>query len=122
MGKIIHFEIPSDNLEKSLQFYSKIFGWKLQDTQGSDYWLVETGPRENYGINGAITKRDASLKTVANTIHVDNIKEAISAINANGGVVLTDIMDIPNVGRFIHFKDPDGNIMGALEIHMQSDN
>ncbi len=115
MGRVLHFEIPSDKPEKSLEFYEKIFGWKAQKWGDNDYWLIETGNKEEPGINGAITKRHEILQQVVNTIMVDNINETIKLINENGGKVLTDIQDIPNVGKFVYFKDPDGNITGALE-------
>jgi hypothetical protein len=28
---------------------------------------------------------------------------------------LAEIMKIPSIGKFIYFKDPDGNTMGTLE-------
>jgi len=119
MGRIIHFEIPSDNPEKSSAFYKNTFGWNSQKWGEEDYWLTETGAKETPGINGAITKRSKNLQHVVNTIMVDNITSAISLINKNGGKVITDIMDIPNIGKFVYFKDPDENIMGALESSMQ---
>ena len=115
MGRIIHFEIPTDAVEKSLEFYQNIFGWKIQRMDNMDYWLVDTGEKEQPGINGAITPRGENLHNEVNTIQVKDIKETIEAIKNHGGRVLTEIMDIPNVGEFIYFKDPDDNTMGALE-------
>ena len=45
MSRIVHFEIPADNLERGAEFYRKVFGWKFQKWAGpQDYWLITTGP------------------------------------------------------------------------------
>ncbi len=33
MDKVVHFEIPVDDLDRAKKFYSSIFGWELQDYQ-----------------------------------------------------------------------------------------
>jgi predicted enzyme related to lactoylglutathione lyase len=44
MPRIIHFELPADNPERAVEFYSKVFGWKMQKWEGpTEYWLVSTG-------------------------------------------------------------------------------
>jgi uncharacterized protein len=115
MGRIVHFEIPTDDVERSIEFYQHIFGWKIQKVEGMDYWLVETGNKEEPGVNGAIAPRSENLHNVVNTIQVENINDTMEAIRKHGGRVLTEVMDIPNVGKFVYFKDNDGNTMGALE-------
>jgi predicted enzyme related to lactoylglutathione lyase len=34
MPTIDHFEIPSDNLERTRKFYSELFGWKMEKMHG----------------------------------------------------------------------------------------
>lgn len=42
---IIHFEIPAENVEKLRKFYTQLFGWKIEKTEGPvDYWSIETVP------------------------------------------------------------------------------
>ena len=43
MGKVAHFEIPTSNPEKAIEFYSKVFGWKFNKWGEMDYWLTEAG-------------------------------------------------------------------------------
>jgi uncharacterized protein len=118
MGRIIHFEIPSDNVDRSLEFYRKTFGWTISRWGEEDYWMAETGDKESPGINGAITKRDGNFQHVVNTIKVENINEAITMINSNGGKVLSEIVDIPQVGKYVYFKDPDDNTLCVMETGM----
>jgi uncharacterized protein len=31
---IVHFEIPSDNIERAKKFYNDLFGWKMEKMPG----------------------------------------------------------------------------------------
>ena len=45
MPTIVHFEIPSDNLERSKKFYTELFGWKIEKMPGTgqrEYWTFST--------------------------------------------------------------------------------
>ena len=49
MPTIVHFEIPSDDTERSKKFYNELFGWKIEKWPGSEdmpeatgYWMVTT--------------------------------------------------------------------------------
>ena len=115
MARVIHFEIPSDDPEKSLEFYQKVFGWQTYQWNNEPYWLCSTGEQSKPGINGAIMKRRTPEQPVVNTIDVEDIDQAIKTIEANGGVIVAPKMAVPGIGRLVYFKDPDGNIMGALQ-------
>ena len=62
MPTIVHFDIPSDNVERSKKFYSDLFGWKMDKWSGSseemEYWLISTvDDKGNKAIGGGIGKR-----------------------------------------------------------------
>src|ERR671914_2650610 len=39
MTTIVHFEIPSDNIERAKKFYNDLFSWKMQKMPGPmEYW------------------------------------------------------------------------------------
>ena len=118
MGKVVHFEIPTDNFEKATGFYSKVFGWKLNKWGDMPYYLTESGPKEEMGIEGAITKKSGNNMHVVNTINVENIDKTLDAIKANGGQVF-EKAPIPTIGIFAYFKDLDGNVMGVLQPDMK---
>ena len=29
MSRVVHFEIPADDPERAVEFYKKVFGWKI---------------------------------------------------------------------------------------------
>lgn len=60
---IAHFEIYGDDPPKLAGFYAGLFGWKIEQVPGMDYWLIETVPTDAQGrptepgINGGMMKR-----------------------------------------------------------------
>ena len=59
MTTIVHFEIPSDNVERCKKFYSALFGWKMENMMGPmEYWMFKTTNEEGKEvIGGAVMKR-----------------------------------------------------------------
>lgn len=116
MGRVIHFEIPADDPERAINFYSKSFDWKINSWGGpEDYWLIETGDPEEPGIDGAITKRATMVTTVTNTIDVLSLEDAMKAVKENGGQVVTEKMTVPFVGYMAYCRDTEGNLFGIMQ-------
>ncbi|MFJ8067151.1 VOC family protein [Psychrobacillus sp. NPDC096426] len=56
MGRVIGFELSSQEPEKAAEFYSNVFDREIADPRWDDYWAVNTGGVEKTGINGGIGK------------------------------------------------------------------
>ena len=121
MGKIIHFEIPSPDPKKTVEFFSKCFGWKFNKWGEMEYYLTEPGPREEPGIEGAVTQRNHPDQPIVNTIQVEDLDSAIRAIEENGGEIVLPRQTIPGVGTHCYFKDPFGYIHGAMQPFSEKD-
>ena len=115
MPRVVHFEVPAKDLKKIADFYTNAFGWKIEQTEFSDYWLALSGEKNDLGINGAIYKIDEKKDKVINIIGVGNIEEAIEKVKNNGGEMTSDIMEVPKVGRMAYFKDPEGTMFGMIQ-------
>jgi uncharacterized protein len=116
MSRIVHFEIPVDEPDRALAFYSNVFGWKTEKWEGPmEYWLAVTGPDGEPGINGAFTRRNDPGQSLVNVIDVSNIDDAIARVTRHGGVIVVPKFSIPYVGWVAYFKDPEGNITGMNE-------
>ena len=111
----IHFEIPSDNPERAVEFYSKVFGWQISKWGDIDYWLCTTGDDKTPGINGAIMKRDNAGQPFSNYIGTPDIDKTMKDIETAGGQIVVPKTPIPGVGYFAYFKDLDGIIMGIMQ-------
>jgi len=125
MPKVVHFEIPADDLDRAKAFYSTVFDWQLQTMPmaGGEYTSVVTTPvdgqtqlpTEPGAINGGMTQREERTPAPVITIDVDAIDDALKEIEAAGGTTVTPRTAIPGMGAFAYFKDSEGNVMGLWE-------
>ena len=115
MPKIVHFEIPADNPQRAIDFYTKVFGWKITKWEGEfDYWLVETGEEDEPGINGAIKPKEFG-NMISDVIGVDSYDDFTRKIEAEGGKMVSKKMNIPGIGITGAFQDTEGNILSIIE-------
>jgi uncharacterized protein len=126
MPKVVHFEIPAEDLDRAKNFYGSIFGWELQTMPmpgGGEYTSVMTTPvdeqtqlpTEPGGINGGMMQRDERTSSPVLTIDVEDIDGALKEIESGGGSTVTPRTAIPGMGAFAYFKDPEGNVLGLWE-------
>ncbi len=125
MGKVVHFEIPTDDLGRAKEFYGSTFGWDLQTMPmgGDDYTIVMTTPvddktqmpTEPGAINGGLMKRSSETPSPVITIEVEGIDDALKQVEAAGGSIVQSRTPIPNMGAFAYFEDTEGNVMGLWE-------
>ena len=116
MLRFVHFDISADDPERAVKFYSDVFSWKIDKWDGPmDYWLVTTGPDDQPGINGGITKRKDPSERVTNTIDVPSVDEFIEKVTQAGGTVIAPKMPIQSVGYFALCLDTEGNPFGIME-------
>ena len=121
MGRVVHFEIHASDLDRAERFYREVFGWEVQKFDGPiDYRLLNTGPKSQTGIDGALVERrsgadgDAVIAYVC-TVEVDDIQSTEKQVKEHGGEQVVDRQEIPEVGQLTYFKDTEGNIFGALQ-------
>jgi predicted enzyme related to lactoylglutathione lyase len=129
MRKVVHFEIPADDMARASEFYRSIFGWQLMDMsgQGMDYTLAMTTPvdeqqqpTEAGAINGGMMQRSDHTPAPIITIDVESIDDALRQIEAQGGSTVTPRQAIPGMGAFAYFKDSEGNTLGLWETTPQT--
>lgn len=115
MNRVIHFEIPSNDPEREVAFFERVFGWTFHKWDGPvEYWLVSTGEGDP-GINGGLMRRQDPAQPIVNTIQVESVDRTAELVQEAGGIVVVPKMPVPGVGWLLYFKDPDGNIHGAMQ-------
>jgi predicted enzyme related to lactoylglutathione lyase len=116
MSRVVHFEIPADDPERSIKFYESAFGWKFHKWEGPlEYWLITTGSDDQPGINGGLARREDPDISVENVIDVADIDQAVSRIESSGGKIIRPKIAVPGVGWYVYFADTEGNIFGMME-------
>lgn len=102
-------EFKSDDNGKLSEFYSKLFGWKMQNwLPGYDVWMPDSGPGGGFRENCP----EGTAQTVI-YVNVEDIDATLAQVTEAGGTVLAPKTEIaPEVGWSAIIKDPSGNIVG----------
>ena len=110
MPRVVHFELIAKDIEKTIEFYDKVFGWKFVKWAGpTDYWLISTGKEEEPGIDGGLGRREDPDEITTTTIDVSGLEKAMKEVIENGGKITLEKMPVPGVGWLAQFEDPEGH-------------
>ncbi len=111
-GSIVHVEIPCKDPARAKKFYGEVFGWKFEDMPEMNYTTFETGNPPGGGI---FTPTEFDPGGVLNYILVDSVEGTSQEIEQAGGNIVVPRTEIPNMGWFAIFKDPDGTLMAIYQ-------
>ena len=109
MPKIVHFEIPADDMKRAREFYSKIFGWEFKELPGMNYWLITTG---DGALGGGLMKRQDPVQRITDYIDVTDVDKYAKEIERQGGKVLVGKSAVPGIGWYAICADTEGNPFG----------
>ena len=118
MPTIVHFEIPSDDIERSKKFYSELFGWAIEKFQGTvnmpvdmEYYVITTtDDKGNKALRGGMLKRqNPQQQGIINYIDVKSIDEYSAKIERFGGKVVLQKTPVPAMGYFAICLDTESN-------------
>ncbi|WP_394583750.1 VOC family protein [Cytobacillus firmus] len=122
MGRLVHFEVHVDDMERAKKFYGGVFGWSFQDWSeyaGMPYYGAVTGNDEEPGINGALMQRQGpppgdnqAINGYSCTIGVEDYDAEEGRILENGGTVALPKYALPGMAWQGYYKDTEGNIFG----------
>ena len=122
MPRVVHFEIHATEPEQLIDFYSALFGWTFTPAEGMDYWLVDTGPKDEPGIDGGLVRRPVpgpadspALGAYPCTVSVESLDATLARSSELGATLALPKMPVTGIGWLAYIKDPDGNILGLLE-------
>jgi predicted enzyme related to lactoylglutathione lyase len=115
MPNVVHFEICVDDLQAAVQFYSAVFGWRIEKSEDGEYWSITTGDEIDPGITGGLVGRIDELNPTINTIEVPSLNEFAKRITLAGGQVVTPRIAIAGLGYMQYCKDLEGNAFGIME-------
>lgn len=126
MNPVVHFEMSYDDSARASRFYEAVFGWKTQQygEEMGNYVLAFTTPTGEDGrphspgaINGGFYARSGADvgPEPSVVIAVDDINDAVKRVNASGGATIGEVMEIPGIGQYAAFRDPEGNRVGMLQ-------
>ena len=124
MDKVVHFEIPAENVSRAKKFYSEIFGWQIDKVPAEDmeYYMVKTVgtdeknmPLEAGAINGGLMKRTGKTETPVLVINVPSVDDYLKKIKKAGGKTVMEKQKVMGVGLYARVLDTEGNVIGIWQ-------
>jgi predicted enzyme related to lactoylglutathione lyase len=113
-GKLVHFEIPSQDSARAKQFYSAVFGWEFQPPWGEmDYHMTQSAEGQGGAIMGGemVAPIMGHLKVYFDS---DDIDASIAKVRESGGEA-AEKQPIPTVGWWSDCKDTEGNSFSIFQ-------
>ncbi|MGA9150190.1 MAG: VOC family protein [Candidatus Nitrosopolaris sp.] len=130
MPTVVHFEVPSDDIERAKKFYNDLFGWKIEKWAGAvdrqlisaatgqpmEYWMVTTtDDKGNRAIGGGLMKRVQREQQITNYINVRSVDEYSEKVEKLGGRVVAPKHAVPGMGYFAICLDTENNCFAIWE-------
>ena len=111
-GKICYLEIPTTDIARSADFYSRVFGWKIRRRgDGSVAFDDTTGQVSGSWVLGRPPAASPGLLVY---VMVDSVAATLDAIVSNGGAIVQPPGgDAPEITA--RFSDPAGNVIGLYQ-------
>jgi len=110
-------ELLTNDVEGAKAFYREVFGWEMKDIELEEgpYTIIKAGDRQV----GGIMKMPAQVPAGTpphweSYVTVDDVDAVAERVKEGVGRLLVPPTDIPGVGRFCTFQDPQGAVLCAI--------
>jgi predicted enzyme related to lactoylglutathione lyase len=111
-GKICYIEIPTTDIQRSADFYAKVFSWRIRQ-RGDGHMAFDDGVGQVSG-SWVLGRPPSSQPGLLTYIMVDNVAATLDAIVKHGGEIVQPIGgDAPEITA--RFRDPGGNVLGLYQ-------
>ncbi|HEY7711299.1 MAG TPA: VOC family protein [Candidatus Entotheonella sp.] len=114
-GAVSWVELSTTDAKAAIAFYSQLFGWSTEEMSMQDgtYTVVKTG---SDGIGGImpLPPQMQGPPRWGIYITVDDVDATAAKAQQLGATTIVPLTDIPDVGRFYSFQDPQGAVISAI--------
>ena len=111
---VVHFEVTGQDGKKLQDFYSGVFGWKVDAGNPMNYGVVSNEDTGG-GIGGGISAGDGGTKQVTVYVAVDDPAAYLKKVEEAGGKTVMPVTEIPGMVILAQFADPEGNVIGIID-------
>ena len=112
-------ELMTNDVDASKGFYSKVLGWTIDEmpmAEGEPYNVIKVGGQ---GVGGIMKMPKEVPPGVPphwqSYVTVDDVDAVAKKAEELGATAIVPPTDIPNVGRFYVFKDPQGAVLALIQ-------
>lgn len=111
---VVRFEIAAADMGAMKRLYRDLFGWSINDSNPIGYGFVETNAPD--GIPGGIREAEDGTPRILFYVGTPSLDETLAKAVGLGCLVLVPRTEVTGVATFAHIADPEGNVIGLLEI------
>jgi len=111
---LTHMELVTSDVEKTVDFYRQVFGWKFTKDEHMDYTLFEAPGGLAGGVRPPMEEQQERPGTF-DYLLVESADEYAVKIEAAGGKVLAPKQEVPGFGYFVVFMAPGGIVQAVWE-------
>jgi uncharacterized protein len=109
---VVHFEVMGADGKALQDFYSKLFGWKIDTNNPMEYGIVDTGANGT-GIGGGVGGSPEG-KHLTFYVQSDDLQGSLDKAEELGGQTVMAPEKLPMGITIALFTDPEGNLVGLV--------
>jgi uncharacterized protein len=113
-----YFEIPVNDMEKAISFYSKVFSVEFSRDEIHGCEMAFFPYSDGEGISGSLAKGEIYKPSIEGSLiylSTANIDETMAKVIGNGGEELFPKTVVPELGFSAEFKDCEGNRIALFQ-------
>jgi predicted enzyme related to lactoylglutathione lyase len=109
-------ELMTTDVAAAKRFYGELLGWSMADMPVGDmtYTVLKVGGREVGGIMAMPPNAAKASPSWGAYVTVDDVDATAQKAQALGAKTIVPPTDIPDVGRFYIFQDPQGAVLSVI--------
>lgn len=102
----IWYELLTSDVAAAQRFYGSVIGWQVKPHVVEDYFEFGTGDAQVAGIMALPEEAGLVSPAWVGYIAVDDVDATVESVQSRGAAMCVPPTDIPDVGRFAMFLDP----------------
>ncbi len=109
-------ELMTNDAEAAKRFYAQVFGWQYTEfpMEGMSYSVIKANGQEIGGIMPVPPQAAGTPPHWGVYVTVDDVDASVKKAEELGAAVMVPPTDIPDVGRFCVFRDPQGAVLSMI--------
>lgn len=102
------------DMDKSVGFYRDVLGLSLRTRMGEDWAEFDVGGT-TVALHGTREGHAPPQDGATVVFEVDDLEGSMNALRARDVEFQGEVNEVPGYGRFVSFRDPDGNLLQIFE-------
>ncbi len=116
VGSVVWNELTSTDPQHVIPFYTSLFGWTAETSQMGgvqSYTTFSNGDQQIAGLMPAMPEMPMSAWVIY--FHVADLDQSRADVTHLGGQNVSDVIDVPDIGRVAWASDPTGAMFALHE-------